>query len=88
MARQSAASYQGSLVTFGIATLVCVAAGCVVALMLARGLRRQLGGEPAYAADVVTPVAGGDLTVDVKLASGDRASLLYAMREMVVAPSR
>ncbi len=83
MARQSAASYQGSLVTFGIATLMCVAAGCVVALMLARGLRRQLGGEPAYAADVVTRVAGGDLTVDVKLATGDRASLLYAMREMV-----
>ena len=45
--------------------------------------RRQLGGEPAYATDVVARVAGGDLTVDVKLDGGGRGSLLFAMREMV-----
>jgi methyl-accepting chemotaxis protein len=60
-----------------------VAAGIAIALLISRSIRRQLGGEPEYARAVVKRVAGGDLTVDVKLAPGDHQSLLAAMGEMV-----
>ncbi len=67
-----------------------IAGGTVSAILAAffgiwivLGIRRQLGGEPAYAADVVTQVAKGDLTVKVKTHDGDDTSLLSAVRNMV-----
>jgi methyl-accepting chemotaxis protein len=51
-------------------------------LFVTRMIVRQLGGEPAYAAEVVRRVAEGDLTVDVQLRSGDTNSLLASMRQM------
>ncbi|MRV76361.1 methyl-accepting chemotaxis protein [Duganella sp. FT92W] len=44
---------------------------------------RQLGGDPRYAAEIVTRVAGGDLTVQINTHPDDRGSLLYAMKSMV-----
>ncbi|MES2938924.1 MAG: methyl-accepting chemotaxis protein [Pseudomonadota bacterium] len=84
MAQQSADAYRSNMAAFGVAVLLCVAAASAVALLIAGGLRRQLGGEPAYATSVVRTVAGGDLAADVQLAQGDRDSLLFAMREMIV----
>ncbi|WP_200813009.1 methyl-accepting chemotaxis protein [Thauera chlorobenzoica] len=57
--------------------------GLVVAVLIGRSLVRQLGGEPAYAAEVAQRVAGGDLTVEVQLRKGDQSSLLHAMQCMV-----
>ncbi|WP_372238570.1 methyl-accepting chemotaxis protein [Pseudomonas sp. 8AS] len=51
-------------------------------LFITRMIVRQLGGEPAYAAEVVSRVAAGDLTVDVQLRQGDNNSLLASMRQM------
>ncbi len=51
-------------------------------LFITRIIVRQLGGEPAYAAEVVKRVAEGDLTVDVQLRSGDNTSLLASMKQM------
>ncbi|GAB2868184.1 hypothetical protein GCM10027277_41740 [Pseudoduganella ginsengisoli] len=48
-----------------------------------RGILRQLGGEPAYAAGIVHEVAQGNFAVDVKLQHGDQSSLLYSMKQMV-----
>ena len=83
MALQSGAAYERSVAAMALVTLLCVVAGCAVAVLFSRGVRRQLGGEPAYAAAVVAQVAGGDLGVDVRVAAGDRGSLLHAMQEMV-----
>jgi methyl-accepting chemotaxis protein len=58
-------------------------AGVVVAWRLIRGLQRELGGEPAYAAQIVREVAAGHLGVEVVLREGDSGSLLAAMRTMV-----
>jgi methyl-accepting chemotaxis protein len=44
-------------------------------------LRRQLGGEPDYAAHIVRQIADGNLGAPVSCA-GDRSSLLYAMHTM------
>jgi signal transduction histidine kinase/DNA-binding response OmpR family regulator len=63
-------------------SLAAVVAGLLLAMAIIRGLRRQLGGEPAYAKEVATRIAQGDLTVDVGLESGDTHSLLYAMSQM------
>ncbi|MDO9618677.1 MAG: methyl-accepting chemotaxis protein [Pseudomonas sp.] len=51
-------------------------------LLVTRVVVGQLGGEPAYAAEVVSRVAEGDLTIDVQLRNNDNTSLLAAMKRM------
>jgi methyl-accepting chemotaxis protein len=51
-------------------------------IMVTRTLTRQLGGEPAYAAEVAGRIAEGDLATDVELRPGDDRSLLFAMKSM------
>ena len=62
--------------------VAALAVSVLVAATITRGLLKQLGGEPALAAEVANRIASGDLTVQVQLAPGDRSSLLYAMRGM------
>jgi methyl-accepting chemotaxis protein len=57
-------------------------AGLGIGGLVARSLTRQLGGEPAYAADVAGKIADGDLTVDVALRHNDHDSVLFAMKTM------
>jgi methyl-accepting chemotaxis protein len=52
-------------------------------LLILRGILRQLGGDPGYAAEIVRRVADGDLTAEVALRAGDRTSLLAAMKGMI-----
>ncbi len=62
------------LVIGGIVTLVTT--------RITRGIRRQLGGEPGYAAQIASRVADGDLTVPVTVQAADDRSLLVAMARM------
>jgi methyl-accepting chemotaxis protein len=70
-----------------MAVLGAIALVVVVAILLGvavvRSILRQLGGEPAYAAEVVAKVAGGDLGVRIETRAGDETSLLAAMKRMV-----
>jgi methyl-accepting chemotaxis protein len=52
------------------------------ALWITLSLTRQLGGEPGYAADVMNRIAEGDLRVEVTTRSGDKTSMLYALKNM------
>lgn len=65
--------------------VVGIVAGALVTLafwgMIALILRR-LGGEPSYAASVVSRIAQGDLTAPVALHHNDSSSLLYDIRQM------
>jgi methyl-accepting chemotaxis protein len=54
-----------------------------VALLITRNLLKTLGGEPAYAASVLTDVANGNLAIDVDVKKGDTSSLMAAVRQMV-----
>jgi methyl-accepting chemotaxis protein len=67
--------------------LILVAVATVVSLSIAwwitRGVMAQLGGEPAYAAQVVSQVAGGDMTVEVQTGAHDDSSMLFAIKTMV-----
>ena len=61
---------------------IAVAAGSLGAWFISRGLLRQLGGQPGYAADIVLSIADGNLGVLIETAPGDRSSLLFAMQGM------
>jgi len=56
--------------------------GIAVSWWITKSLLQQLGGEPAYAAETVRRIARGDLSVDLKIQSGDNTSLLYSMKIM------
>jgi methyl-accepting chemotaxis protein len=60
-------------------TLVVIS---LIGWTIARSLLKQLGGEPAYAADVVSRIAEGDLTVQVDVKAGDTTSMLAAIKRM------
>ncbi len=62
-----------------IITLVVIA---LLGGFITRNLLRQLGGEPAYAADVISRIAAGDLTVNVQTKGGDTSSMLAAIKDM------
>ena len=61
---------------------VAVACGALGAWFISRGLLRQLGGQPEYAARIVGSIAGGNLGVQIETAPGDNSSLLFAMKGM------
>jgi len=61
-----------------LCALLCV----VIGLAISRSLLGQLGGEPAYAADVARAIAQGELHREVDTRRARPASLLAAMRSM------
>jgi methyl-accepting chemotaxis protein len=62
--------------------LIAIAIGTAAAWFISRGLLRQLGGEPEYAASIVGDIAAGNLAVEIKTKPGDNSSLLHAMQGM------
>ncbi len=75
--------------TFWCNTAILLSIGAVLMLTLVvmawqmlRTLVSQLGGEPQYAAEVVTQIAEGNLAVEVRTLPGDTSSLLHAIRAM------
>jgi methyl-accepting chemotaxis protein len=56
--------------------------GISAATLIARSLKRQLGGEPGAAVTIANSIAAGDLTVQIPIAAGDRRSLLFAIGAM------
>lgn len=54
----------------------------LIAWQIKNLLLKQLGGEPAYAADIANKISRGDLAVDVAIQAGDDASLLFAIKTM------
>ncbi len=61
---------------------IAVLAGIAFAILISRGLLRQLGGEPAYAMQITAKIAAGDLHSDIDLHPGDQTSLLFALKSM------
>ena len=61
---------------------VAVVLAAILAFVIARGLTHLLGGEPAYASQIVGKIADGDLTVHVVTHAGDKSSMLFALKQM------
>jgi len=62
--------------------LFLCAATAVLGLLLTRSIFRQLGGEPAVAAALVTSIAHGDLSIPIHLQDRDTTSLLAQLSVM------
>ncbi|MEW5944057.1 MAG: MCP four helix bundle domain-containing protein [Pseudomonadota bacterium] len=62
--------------------LIALTMAVVVSFLIVRGLLKQLGGEPDYAAEVARKVAAGDLSTKIAVKEGDTSSLLAAMKSM------
>jgi len=80
-------------ISAGATTISYTAAGgfgllAFVIWFVAGSLRRDLGGEPSYAAEIAAEVSGGNLTRQIVVSREDNASLLYAMKSMVERLSR
>jgi methyl-accepting chemotaxis protein len=78
-ARQMATGFVGWM---ALLCLGAIAAGSIAAWYTARGLLRQLGGQPDYAASIASAIASGDLGVEINTRPGDSKSLLFAMKGM------
>lgn len=62
--------------------LVIGAAVSVAMLTINRNVRRSLGGEPAYAAEIANRIAENDLTAQVDTSPRDQSSLLFSIHRM------
>lgn len=68
------------MITLGtLAVLLAIGA----ALLVTRSILSQLGGEPTYAAELLTTVANGSIDVEVATKKGDDSSMLFAVRNMI-----
>uniref|UniRef100_UPI002FE22A4B MCP four helix bundle domain-containing protein n=1 Tax=Noviherbaspirillum sp. TaxID=1926288 RepID=UPI002FE22A4B len=56
--------------------------GAAISIAISTSIRRQLGGDPAYAANVANRIAHGDLTSRIELKSAGSESLMHAMKAM------
>ncbi|RQO73287.1 methyl-accepting chemotaxis protein [Aquitalea sp. FJL05] len=65
-----------------VIVLLAIVVSIVVALLVIRSILSQLGGDPAYAMQVVSRVAQGDLSVPIRLRSNDDSSLLFSIKGM------
>jgi len=70
------------LIATGLALFTVVLLS-VIGIVIVRQLTGQLGGEPAYAADIMQSIAAGALDMEIAVKPGDRTSLLCAVKGMV-----
>jgi methyl-accepting chemotaxis protein len=70
------------LIEFSISALVLGGILLGIGLLISRGILKQLGCEPAEAAEITHRIADGDLSVQVTLKPGDESSLLHAIKSM------
>lgn len=72
--RQTTSSFSGLMMAFTGGALLL---GIVVSFLIIRGLRKSLGGEPHYIADILLKMADGDLTQ--KITTEDKDSVLDSL---------
>ncbi|NHZ90918.1 hypothetical protein F2P45_18095 [Massilia sp. CCM 8733] len=70
------------LLRFSLGALALAGVLLGIGLLIGRGLLRQLGGEPAYAAGIARSIAEGDLSINIDLKHNDTSSLLHGIRTM------
>jgi methyl-accepting chemotaxis protein len=65
------------------ASLIALFALVLLGFYILRNIMQQLGGDPAYVAEIVKKIAEGDLTARIELKAKDESSLLSNMKGMV-----
>lgn len=67
-----------------ILAIIGLLLGSAVAVLVARSILRELGGEPSVVADSANKIAAGQLDFELAVASGDTGSVLAQMKQMQV----
>lgn len=65
-----------------LTALVVIACLALVSWFVVRTIWQELGGEPEYAREISQAVAAGDLSTEIRIETGDKSSLLAALKEM------
>ncbi len=81
--REGTATQLSARNTMIITAVVALVLAIGIAALITMNLLGTLGGEPAYAAQVLHAVASGRLDVNVQTKPGDQSSMLYAVSNMV-----
>jgi methyl-accepting chemotaxis protein len=79
--RVTAAAENRQMLTLAL-TVIAILIGAASVLTTLAYVRRELGGEPAYAREVASIVATGDLSRRIEVAPGQQDSLLAALASM------
>ncbi|CAB3642185.1 methyl-accepting chemotaxis protein [Paraburkholderia rhynchosiae] len=74
--------YQSSFVMLAVMTIALIVLAAGISEWVVRRLARQLGGEPAYAKEIASRIAAGDLSNQITLGRKDKSSVLYALSDM------
>src|SRR5471032_2891352 len=82
VSRNGDALYSSSRTLIIVLVLGSVALGALGAWLITSWLVKRLGGEPEYAVEIANKIAAGELSVTVHTQTGDRDSLLFAMKTM------
>jgi len=80
--QEAAEAVQVKSVLVVVLMILALAVGLGAAWLIIRAIMRQLGGEPAYAAEIANAMAQGELK-EIELKAGDSQSVLAAMKNMV-----
>ena len=78
----AAAAYERARTVMLIIGSLALLTSLVAAVMITRGVVRELGCEPEHAAEIAGQIAAGNLAVHIDTKPGDNHSLLFAMRSM------
>jgi methyl-accepting chemotaxis protein len=81
-AAAAAAAYASARNLMLALSALALVAGVAAAVLIARRLLAQLGGEPDVAAEIAGRIAAGDLTVQVETRRDDESSMMKAMSVM------
>ncbi|GJH07633.1 MCP four helix bundle domain-containing protein [Caballeronia novacaledonica] len=80
--RDAASEYETMRIVMLALVFGAMVAGALLAVLIGRRLSAQLGGEPAYAADIADRIARGDLSTRVDTRPGDDRSMLASLGNM------
>ncbi|OLU33992.1 methyl-accepting chemotaxis protein [Pseudomonas sp. PA15(2017)] len=81
-AADASALYQESRLQLSLIGGIAILVSILLGWLITRSLLKQLGGEPAYAAEVVTRIAEGDLRTQVVVKPNDTTSMLASISNM------
>ncbi|MBI0331778.1 methyl-accepting chemotaxis protein [Burkholderia plantarii] len=81
-AAEAATIYSRLRLATWIAVTLALSVGACAAVLIARSILRQLGGEPAEAQDMARQIAQGNLLQGIKITEGDTSSLMASLELM------
>jgi methyl-accepting chemotaxis protein len=74
--------YNNTLMLLTVLTAIIIAFASFIAFFITRRLTKQLGGEPAFIAEIAQKIAKGDLTVNLESKNKINTGVFASMKEM------